>query len=127
MSAMQVSTTVGGVKAAQAARGTTIPASPSSLRTTNSELRTVVDEFVGLSFFGTLMRQFRQSQDMNSPFHGGQGEKIFAAQLDAEFAQRIGQRFQSTLGETMYRQLSQKKAKARRAPVAQRITRDLTG
>ena len=88
----------------------------------------MIDEFVGLSFFGTLMRQFRESQDMDTPFHGGAGEKIFTGQLDAEITQRIGQRVQSQLGEAIYRQLSGKDAAGRRkVKVAQRITRDVVG
>ena len=128
MSVMAVSTTVGGAKGLQAARDLAAPSAIASSGTADGELRTVVDEFVGISFFGTLMRQFRESQDTSSPFHGGQGEKIFAGQLDAELTQRIGRRFKSGLGDAIYRQLSGKKGAAkRRAPIAQRITRDLVG
>ena len=87
-------------------------------------LREAVDAWVGLSFFGTLMRQFRASQDTSSPFHGGQGERIFGARLDQEIAERMGRRFRSRLGASIYRQL--KGSAKRTVRPAQRTLRATT-
>jgi hypothetical protein len=126
MSVSQISSLAANAKVAQAARNAITP-NTSSLRTTNYELRTAVDEFVGTTFFGALMRQARDAQDAESPFHGGAGEKAFGAQLDAEFVQRVGRRFQSSLGEAIYRKLSKARAGRSAARPAQRITREPAG
>ncbi len=72
----------------------------------DKELRKRVDEFVGMTFYGTLLRTMRDSS-MKGPYgHGGRGEEIFTGQLDTILAQRMGQATGSSLNEAVYRSLS---------------------
>lgn len=72
----------------------------------DNELRRRVDEFVGMTFYGTLLRTMRNSS-MKGPYgHGGRGEEIFTGQLDTILAQRMGQASGSSLNEAVYRSLS---------------------
>jgi hypothetical protein len=54
------------------------------------ELRRTADELVGSVFYGTLLRQLRQSSLKGAYGHGGRGEEVFGAQLDQVLAQRAG-------------------------------------
>jgi len=56
-----------------------------------SALRRAADELVGEVFYGTLLRQMRQSPLKGKYGHGGRGEEVFQGQLDAVFAARAGQ------------------------------------
>lgn len=68
-------------------------------------LRQKVDEFVGLTFYGTLMKMTRNSA-LKGPYgHGGRGEEVFRAQLDQELAKRAGRASSSSLNEAVYRSL----------------------
>ena len=53
-------------------------------------LRTAANELVGEVFYGTLLRQMRQSPLKGKYGHGGRGEEVFQAQLDTELASRAG-------------------------------------
>jgi hypothetical protein len=66
-----------------------------------------VREFVGQTFFGTLMAQMRSEMNPDNPFNGGKGGQTFRAQLD----------------QTLISQW----AKTSRFEVADKIARDWTG
>jgi len=69
-------------------------------------LRQRIDEFLGLFFYGTLLKQARTGRLTDSPYgFGGRGEEVFAAQLDQELAERIGRASHNDLGEAIYRRL----------------------
>jgi hypothetical protein len=69
-------------------------------------LRQRINEFVGLFFYGTMLKGMRQQPMTRSTLgRGGHGEAAFATQLDMELAQRSGQATQSNLGQAIYRQL----------------------
>ncbi len=72
----------------------------------DEQLRRKIDEFIGVTFFGTLLKVMRDSRLKGEYGHGGRGEEIFRAQLDAELAQRAGRGLRSGLNEAIYRQLS---------------------
>ncbi len=75
-------------------------------------LRQRVDEFVGLFFYGTLLKQVRDSPLTDSKYgFGGRGEQAFAAQLDMELAQRIGRASHNRLGDAICRRLSAGRAR----------------
>ncbi len=68
-------------------------------------LRRKVDEFVGLTFYGTLMKMTRNSA-LKGPYgHGGRGEEVFRAQLDQELSKRAGRARSSSLNEAIYQSL----------------------
>ncbi len=65
-----------------------------------------IDELVGLTFYGTLLKTMRSSA-LKSPIgHGGRGEEIFQGQLDQLLAQRAGQAKRFHLSDAIYRQLT---------------------
>ncbi len=69
-------------------------------------LRQRVDEFVGLFFYGTLLKGAREGRLTDAEFGmGGRGEQAFGAQLDLELADRIGRATHNDLGEAIYRHL----------------------
>ena len=69
-------------------------------------LRQRIDEFVGLFFYGTMLKEVRQHRMTRSPYgFGGRAEEAFGAQLDMELAQRAGQATHNNLGQAIYRQL----------------------
>ncbi|MDD4889830.1 MAG: hypothetical protein PHU85_07845 [Phycisphaerae bacterium] len=72
-------------------------------------LRQRVNEFVGLFFYGTLLKGMRDKPMTDSKMGlGGRGEQAFGAQLDQELAQRAGRASNSGLNEAIVRQLSGK-------------------
>ena len=54
------------------------------------KLRRTADELAGSVFYGTLLRQLRQSSLKGEYGHGGRGEDVFGAQLDQVLAQQAG-------------------------------------
>lgn len=69
-------------------------------------LRHAVDEMVGVAFYGQMLKMSRQSALKGKIGHGGWGEDVFGAQLDAELARLAGQKSKSSLNEAVYRQLA---------------------
>lgn len=72
-----------------------------------TQLRQKVNEFVGLFFYGTLLKSARESRLTDSKIgFGGRGEQAFAAQLDMELAQRAGSAAGNSLSNAIARQLT---------------------
>jgi Rod binding domain-containing protein len=63
-----------------------------SLNPTAANLRPLAKQWVGQTFFGTLMRQARESSFMpeDSPLSGGRGGEAFSSMLDARLAEHAG-------------------------------------
>ncbi len=71
-------------------------------------LRTAVNEVVGTTFFGELLKTARNSTLKGEYGHGGRGEEIFRGQLDLELARRAGSAMDNGLSETLYRRYSER-------------------
>ena len=72
-------------------------------------LRKRADEFVGMFFYGTLLKGVREHRLTNSKLgFGGRGEEAFGAQLDQELAQRAGKATHTGLTDAIVRQLAAK-------------------
>lgn len=71
-------------------------------------LRQAVDEMVGVTFFGEMLKMARNARIRGDIGHGGRGEEIFGAQLDQELARRAGSGMKNSLGETIYNRLVKK-------------------
>jgi hypothetical protein len=68
-------------------------------------VRKRVNELVGQTFYGTLLRTMRSSP-LKAPYgHGGRGEDAFQGQLDMLLAERMGQAKQFKLNDAIYRSL----------------------
>jgi hypothetical protein len=69
-------------------------------------LRERVNDLVGLTFYGTLLKTMRTS-GLKGPYgHGGRGEEVFRGQLDMLLARRAGQARWFELNEAIYRRLT---------------------
>jgi len=71
-------------------------------------LRQAVDEVVGVTFFGQMLKMARNSVIKGEYGHGGRGEEVFGAQLDMELARRVGGAMPTSLSETIYRRLAKR-------------------
>ena len=79
---------------------------PKAAQQRKAALRTAVQEVVGTTFLGEMLKIARSSPLRTELFHGGRGEEIFRAQLDGELARRAGGAMQSGLSDAIYRRLS---------------------
>jgi len=68
-------------------------------------LRQAVDEMVGVTFFGQMLKTARGSSLKGEFGHGGRGEDVFGAQLDQELARRAGQGMSNRLSDAIYERL----------------------
>lgn len=82
------------------------------------ELKSQINQFVGLAFYGQLLKAMENSPLKGEIGHGGRGEEVFAGQLHMELAQRAGRASSSPLTEAIYRQLVRpsQRAAAMQAP-----------
>lgn len=67
------------------------------------QLREAVDEVVGVTFFGQMLKIARNSVIKGEYGHGGRGEDMFGPQLDMELARMAGRGVQTSLGDSLYR------------------------
>jgi hypothetical protein len=90
----------------------TMPATVNANASSGSGLlRQRVDEFVGLFFYGSMLKGAREHPMTHAKFGmGGRGENVFGAQLDQELAQRAGQASNNSLSEAIVRRLAGKSA-----------------
>ncbi|MBN1341936.1 MAG: rod-binding protein [Phycisphaerae bacterium] len=72
----------------------------------DKQLRERIDELVGITFFGTLLKTMRDS-NLKGPYgHGGRGEEVFQGQFDQLLAQRLGKTGRFGLSEAIYRRMT---------------------
>ena len=55
----------------------------------DDELREKFSEFVGQTFFGTMLASMRKSVGKSAYMHGGRGEEVFTKQLDQVLVQEL--------------------------------------
>lgn len=72
----------------------------------NKELDEVTRMLVGSVFYGTLLKTMRASEMKGKYGHGGRGEEVFGAQLDAMLAERAGKGTRGGLAEALYKHLN---------------------
>lgn len=75
------------------------------------ELRDLTRKIVGRVFYGALLEQMRSSTLKGTYMHGGRGENVFGAQLDAIRAEHMGQQERRGLADALYRQLAPQQAR----------------
>ena len=86
-------------------------------------LREATREVVGSVFYEQLLKTTRDSSLKGTYGHGGRGEEVFAAQLHAELAERMGQATRGGLGETLYRRLEEQQIRVSTQTTLERSTR----
>ncbi|MBU0718321.1 MAG: rod-binding protein [Planctomycetes bacterium] len=70
-------------------------------------LREATRGVAGSVFYGQLLKTMRDSSIKGTYGHGGRGEEVFAAQLHAELADRMGQATRVGLSEALYRRFEE--------------------
>ncbi len=78
-------------------------------------LRKTSGQIVGSVFYGTLLKTMRQSVIKGEYGHGGRGEEVFANQLDAILAERMGTAGNSGLANVLYDRLERQQIGMSRA------------
>ena len=68
------------------------------------QLSQLSNEFVNQVFWGTMLREFRESSS-GTLLDGGPGGSAFIRQLDAELIKRISERSDNSLSQALLRQL----------------------
>jgi hypothetical protein len=68
-------------------------------------LRQAIDEVVGATFYGPMLKMARDNPFKGEFGHGGRGEEIFGAQLDMELARRASHTSRNSLSDAIYRRL----------------------
>ncbi len=72
-------------------------------------LRQAVQEMVGTTFYGQMLKIARSSPLKGKYGHGGRGEEIFQGQLDAELARNMGRGMKNnSLSEALYKRFEKK-------------------
>jgi len=72
----------------------------------DAELRKQIGEFIGITFYGTMMKTMHNSDVKGKYGHGGRGEEVFQSQLDFELAKRMGHSQNNSLAEALYNRLT---------------------
>jgi hypothetical protein len=72
----------------------------------NAEVRQMINEVVGVTFFAPMLKTAHNSVIKGKYGHGGRGEEIFRSQLNLEFARNMGRGVQTDLAESLYRKLT---------------------
>ena len=74
-----------------------------------TRLRQLSQDYVAFAFYGTLMRQFRNSAvTRETRLSPKRAEKIFTSLLDQELVTRAGRASRFTLADAVYRQLKRR-------------------
>lgn len=71
-----------------------------------AKLRKTVGEVVGTIFFGEMLKNVRNSVLQGEYGHGGNGERVFMAQLHQQIAREIGGRMRNGLTESICNRLT---------------------
>lgn len=67
-----------------------------------SDMRAAFDEFVGQTFFGSMLASMRKTVDKPAYMHGGRGEEVFQQQLDEKLVQELTKSSASQISGPMY-------------------------
>jgi Rod binding domain-containing protein len=77
-----------------------------------------VRKWVGLSFFGTMMKQMRQSPFRSQLMDGGRGGEAFGEMYDQQLAQRMGKGAGSKLINSIVKKIEAGKAYSKQSQTA---------
>ena len=74
------------------------------------DIKKAYTQFVGESFYGTMLKSMRKTVGEPAYFHGGQAEKLFQGQLDQEIASEMASTGSSGMAESLFRNQFPKEA-----------------
>lgn len=79
---------------------------PTAETQSDDELRGALDQFVGETFYGMMLKSMRKTVGKPAYFHGGRAEEIFQQQLDQVLAEKLTEASSDRLTEPMYHLMS---------------------
>jgi Rod binding domain-containing protein len=78
----------------------------------DKEFRDVMHKLVGEVLYGTMMKQFRESQEPDPYFGGGRGEELFQSQLDQIYVEKMSNASSNNISDAMFNQMQRIMGKA---------------
>ncbi len=69
----------------------------------DKRFRDVLQQVVGQTFFGQMLKAMRATQEKNPYFDGGRAEEIFQGQLDQIITEKMSKASGQSLSDPMYR------------------------
>jgi Rod binding domain-containing protein len=78
--------------------------------TLNPELVKHTQKWVAQTFYGTLLKQVRESPFKNEMLSGGRGGQVFGSMLDAQLAERMARSSGSKLVNSIVRKIESTQA-----------------
>jgi len=94
-----------------------IPGSRSPKKSQNDRLTTEAEKWVSQTFFGTLLKQSRNSPFKSELFNGGRGGDAFGSLMDQELADRMAQGAGKKLVDGIVRSIQAARAYEHQQPV----------
>ena len=80
--------------------------------TQDDKIEAQVKNWVGQTFFGTLMKQMRDSPFKSDLFSGGRGEQAFGSMYDTHLAQRMAQKLGDRIARPIVKKFQKQAAEA---------------
>jgi Rod binding domain-containing protein len=95
----------------------TVP-TPTGQPSQHAQLTKAAQRFVSHAFFGTVLKQMRESPFKSELFNGGRGGETFTAMLDFHLADRMARSSGRRLADSIVRHIEQVRKDPRQEPVA---------
>lgn len=86
------------------------PARPTVQRSQQEQIREQAQKWVAQTFFGTMLKQMRNSPFKSELFSGGRGGEAFTSMFDQHLADRMARGAGRRLSDSIARQLSRRSA-----------------
>jgi Rod binding domain-containing protein len=83
--------------------------------TQHEQLRAGVQKWVGLTFFGTMLKQARQGPFHSNTFDGGRGGQAFGSMYDQQMAEHMARGAGNKLVNAIVKSIESKQALGKRA------------
>lgn len=93
-----------------------------TVQTDLARLKEAVGRVVGSTFYGTLLKEMRESSLKGPIGHGGRGEEIFAAQLHGLWAENLGVATQGGVALALYKSLEHQQRLVSESAFAKSVT-----
>lgn len=102
-----------------------IPGSRTSKKSQNDRLTTEAEKWVSQTFFGTLLKQSRNSPFKSELFNGGRGGDAFGSLMDQELADRMAQGAGRKLVDGIVRSIQAARAYEQQQSVRRPVEQDV--
>ena len=84
------------------------PARPAEQPSKTEQLQNAAQKWVGQTFFGTMLKQMRNSPFKSEIFSGGRGGEAFTSMFDQQLAERMARGAGRSLSNSIVRQIERR-------------------